>query len=279
MVCLHDRPTLGATIGQHSPAMSLSAVLATARPIDRGFSVVVPDTWLQGRTAYGGFSAALALSAALGLGGDLPPLRSAQVSFVGPLSGEIAVRATVLRRGRNASWIVAEVTGAAGLGLTAQFVFMGALQSAVDHDSLAPPRTIIPVETARAVVTSALPAFLVHNFECRFATPRPDEAEPELCWWIRLRNNAALDPTVALILCADALPPGVLPLMPRQAPLSSMQWQINLLTPLSTTRDGWWLMRSSSDFARSGGSSQTMQVWNADLQAIAAGVQSVALFG
>jgi len=47
----------------------------------------LPDSWLQGRTAYGGLTAALALAAAQQSGSEgLPPLRSAQVSFIAPVS-------------------------------------------------------------------------------------------------------------------------------------------------------------------------------------------------
>jgi hypothetical protein len=43
-----------------------------------------PANWLQGRTIYGGLSVALALQAALRDGPTgLPPLKSAQIAFVG----------------------------------------------------------------------------------------------------------------------------------------------------------------------------------------------------
>ncbi|HMO69140.1 MAG TPA: thioesterase family protein, partial [Novosphingobium sp.] len=86
--------------------MSLPALLAGAEPLTSGFRLAIPEDWHQGRTAYGGFSAALALAAARKAGGEgLPPLRSAAVSFVGPLFGAIEARARVLRAGRNATWV------------------------------------------------------------------------------------------------------------------------------------------------------------------------------
>ena len=60
-------------------------ILAAATPIDGGFRAQIPSDWLQGRTAYGGLSSALALHAAQGIEPDLPPLRSAQIAFIGPL--------------------------------------------------------------------------------------------------------------------------------------------------------------------------------------------------
>ena len=74
---------------------SLRQTIDGLEPIEGGWRGTVPDNWLQGRTAYGGFSAALALHAAQKSDLDLPPLRSAQVSFIGPLSGDIVIRAHV----------------------------------------------------------------------------------------------------------------------------------------------------------------------------------------
>jgi len=44
------------------------------------------DSWLQGRTLYGGASALIAYTAAIRAFPDLPPLRAAQVAFVAPVS-------------------------------------------------------------------------------------------------------------------------------------------------------------------------------------------------
>ena len=80
------------------------------------------------------------------------------------------------------------------------------------------------------------------------------------------------------MLVADALPPGVLPLMQPGARVSSMTWQVNLLTSHPETRDGWWLLRAEGDFARHGCSSQRMGLWNADGVPVATGMQSIAIF-
>jgi acyl-CoA thioesterase len=121
------------------------------------------------------------------------------------------------------------------------------------------------------------PSF-AHHFDRRFALPRQTTPLPEINWWVRLRDNAGLDPMVSLLLCADGLPPGVMPIL-RTGPLSSMTWLINLLTPAPDSRDGWWLLRAAGNYAENGCSSQDMAIWNADGAPIAAGMQSVAIFG
>lgn len=258
--------------------MSLPHVLAAARPVEGGFAADVPADWMQGRTAYGGFSAALALVAAQRAAEDLPPLRSATVNFVGPLAGTVTVRARVLRRGRNASWVSAEVTSDAGVGLTATFVFMGPVEASTLHLHEVPtPAGIVPLDQAVPLPERAGPSF-APNFERRFALPKTERPVPEIVWWERLRETRGLDPMVALMLLADALPPGVMPLT-GPAPISSMTWLINLLTPLPQTADGWFLLQAQGNYAEKGCSSQNMAIWNTDGTAVAVGMQSIALFG
>lgn len=264
--------------------MNLAKLLTSARTREDGFDLSIPEDWHQGRTAYGGLSAALALAGAQQVGGgELPPLRSAQVSFVGPLSGPVEVRARVLRKGRNATWIAAEVLRDGEVGLLASFAFMGAIDSVVAFDERPAPAGVIPPEEARAVPTERSPLFLQHHFDVRYALPRGEGPKrPEAVWWARLHEGgdaAAIDPMVHLLACADALPPGVMPLLPPRAPVSSMTWHCNLLDPKPATRDGWWLIRVASDYARSGGASEAIDIWNADGVPVLASMQSVAVFG
>lgn len=258
--------------------MSLPATLSTIRRIDGGFAAIVPEEWMQGRTSYGGLSSALALEAARTLAPDMPPLRSAQISFVGPLAGEIEVRARILRRGRNAAWVSAEISSAAGVGLIATFVFMGPVESSLHLHEVPPPSGWIAPDDAVRLPEGRGPGFAMH-FDRAFALPRAAQKLPELAWWVRLKDREGLDPMVELLLLADALPPGVIPLIESRAPVSTMTWLINLLTPVPQTRDGWFLLRSAGNYAEKGCSSQDMVIWNARGEAVAVGMQSIALFG
>ena len=257
--------------------MTLLEIIAAGTSAADRCRFEIPPEWMQGRTSYGGLSTALALETARRLHPALPPLRSAAVSFVGPLAGKVTVTAREMRKGRNATWIAAEVSSEAGVGLTALFVFMGPVESALHLNDAPPPAGWIAPEDALPLPPRTGPGFL-GNFEVRFGLPRADKSLPELCWWVRLRDRAALDPMVEMMAIADALPPGVMPLL-RAGPVSSMTWLVNLLTPSPTTRDGWWLVRSAGNYAENGCSSQDMGVWNAAGEPVAMGMQSIALFG
>lgn len=259
---------------------AFAELLAGAEPFDDGLRLAVPETWHQGRTAYGGFSAALTHAAALRLADDLPPLRSAQFSMIAPVYGEVDCRARLVRRGKNATWVTAEVSREGETGFLASFVFMGPVESYLHLNERISPDGLIPLDKAKSFAfREHSPAFLRHNFEVRFALPQSGEKRAELCWWLRLRARDGLDPATELMLIADALPPGVMPLLHPGTPISTMQWQANLLTPAPRTRDGWWLLRSAGDYAERGCSSQRMGLWNADGEPVLAGMQSVALFG
>lgn len=261
--------------------MSFARIMVGARPLDdtSGFAAAIPEEWQQGRTAYGGLSAALALEAAKRLGDDLPPLRSAQIAFVGPVSGEVRVLPRLLRRGRNATWISVEIVGEGGVGLTATFVFMQALPSTAQVQAPAPPAELIRPEDAAIADSELRPAFLRYNFETRYALPKAESKKADVCLWVRLLDRSGLTPDTEILLVGDGLPPAVVPVMEQRGPVSSMTWQINLLgSQEPSAHDGWWLLRSTADQAVAGNSSQAMMLWAQDGTAKAAGTQSVAVF-
>lgn len=255
---------------------ALHDILAAGRPVADGRRLVtIPADWLQGRTAYGGLSAAMALDGVLREMPDLPPLRSAQVAFVGPLSGDVEVVTRLLRRGRNAAFVQADVAGADGLGLRCTFVFMRALDSAIEHEATAPPPFPPPLAADVLRGHPAMPAF-ARQFEM------VDCAVEGIGWrrWIRLaQRDSALPPAVELLAIGDALPPAAMRLATRPVPLSSLTWMVNLLDPVATTHDGWWLVESTTDHARDGATSQAMAIRDHDGRKVAEHMQAAAIFG
>ncbi len=258
--------------------MSLLKILAAREPRDRGFRATIPDDWLQGRTAYGGLSAALAYEAAKDADADLPPLRSAQVSFIGPLAGPVTVMAKMQRRGKNAVFVAAEVHGESGLGLAATFVFMRAMDSHVQLTEGGGAPISSPPGPARPVEQEGAPGFL-HHFDIAQVDDWPDRSRADTLRWFRPRDREGMDPMTEMMLVGDGLPPAAMALMTKPAPISSLTWIYNILTPTPASEDGWWLLRATSDHIENGCTSQDMSVWNADGSLVARGMQSIALFG
>lgn len=256
-------------------ARSLGQIIAALEAIEGGWRGTIPANWLQGRTAYGGLSTALAHDVARRALPDLPRLRSAQIAFIGPLAGSITLLPTLLRRGRNAAFVQVDVTGEAGLGLRATFVFMATGGSAIDHRVDTAPACPRPV--AGDPSSFGIPEVVfTQNFE--FVEVAGDHGAAAWLRWIRLRERDGLDPVTELLAVADCLPPAALKLVGRPAPASSMTWLVNLLMPAPVTKDGWWLLHAASDHASGNGSSQRMAMWNADHQPVAEQMQGVAIF-
>lgn len=232
----------------------------------------IADGWLQGRTAYGRASAAVALMAAKTAYPDLPPLRSVQVAFVGPLAGDVTATPTLLRRGKNSGFIGVDVTSTDGIGLRALFLFMAERESEVRHGDLSITPPTVP-ESAVIDGSGIGPGFL-RNFEFAKA------GEPltgNWLRWVRLKDRIDLDPDIELVAIADALPPAAMSVAQKWGPISTTTWQLNLVSAIET-RDGWWLLGAELLHAADGSSSQNMTIWNRDGQAVATATQSVALF-
>ncbi len=254
----------------------LARILAGAVRTDTGFVSSVPTDWMQGRTAYGGLSAAMALQAALEIEPDLPPLRSAQVAFIGPLAGDVSVTASKLRRGRNAAFLQSDVTSEAGLGLRATFVFMAPLPSTIAHD--AAQRAPVAPPPPDAELYTGPDEFFTGNFN--FLDQKQATGPAEWLRWARLRDHNDLHPFVELMAIGDALPPAAFKLLEeKRTPLSSLNWQINFQTAEPATTDGWWLLHANADTAHHGYSTQRMSIWNAAGEPVAEAMQGVAIFG
>jgi len=256
-----------------------AALLAAAEEIEGGFVFDITEDWLQGRTAYGGLTSALSPSAAPRGDPGFPPVRSGQFAMIAPLAGPVEARARIVRRGRNATWVSAELSNDKGVGFTASFVFMRQIESAADIAGYPMPAGVSPVADAKPVPMEVAPEFLKRNFDARFALPKSALGEADLCWWVRLKEREGLDPALEAVLVGDALPTAVLPLLNFRVPISSMHWHVNMLEPAPTNEDGWWLLRSTSEFARDGGASEHILQWSASGAPVIAGMQSVAVFG
>ncbi len=256
--------------------MNLNDLLARIVPDADVHKLDIPDNWLQGRTAYGGISTVLAYQTAKLSADDLPPLQSAQISFVGPLSGPIEIRASVLRRGRNTAFVESKITSENGVGLACNFIFMSQRESHLDFHPL--PKPDFPPIPDDDQVRSGPPEFFTQNMQYPDKRLTLGQGTPKIASWHRLIERDGVD-TVAELLCiGDALPPSAMGLMTEKGMVSSMNWQVNMLTAGPTTKDGWWYLESETHHAANGASSQYMTAWNSEGQAVMTGMQSVAIF-
>jgi acyl-CoA thioesterase len=251
-------------------------------PADDGWSVTVTDDWLQGRTVYGGLASALCLQGAQNSFADLPPMRSAQIAFIGPASGALQIKPSVLRKGKSTVFVGVDLIGEAGLATRATFCFGAARVSAFAHSAMSAPELKAP-DDCPDFFRGAPPVlrFLQHVEGRHVAGSRPfsGSTDPEMTLWLRHRTEAKTSPLVALLALADAPPPAASTMATAPSPISTMTWSVDLLTDKIETTDGWWLVSSRAEQIGDGYSSQAMTVWNADGTAVMASRQDIAVFG
>ncbi|MEM6649355.1 MAG: thioesterase family protein [Pseudomonadota bacterium] len=244
------------------------------------YAVTIPESWMQGRSTYGGLSSAIALEGAIRSFPHLPPLRSAQITFVGPVGGGVVVKASLLREGKSVAYVNVDVMGEKGIGVHATFAFGAARASALNTQFIASPDLPGPEDLASFFPDGLGPAFAQH-FDARLAKGEMPfsnhESGHDLIFWTKFKED--LSPTAtSLLALADMPPPAITPMFPHFAPLSSMTWMINILTEELTTKDGWWLQRSVAEHAQNGYSSQDMMMWNHGLEPVMVSRQNVAIF-
>jgi acyl-CoA thioesterase len=252
---------------------TISEVLAGVTEAAEGYRASIPDTWRQGRTAFGGVSAAICVEAALRALKDAPPLRSAQFAFIGPAGGDVRATVNVLRRGRSATFAGVDLFAEDALAVRATLCFGAERPSGARHAALPAPAVPKPADCPPAFATRA-PTFL-QNFDVRDAGAR---TAAERLLWLRHRDDAAPETIAALIALADAPPPSALNLATQPGPISTMTWMVDLLATAPLSADGWRLIRNIADTVSDGYSSQGSVMWDSAGAPVLAARQNVAVF-
>lgn len=243
--------------------------------------VSVDGTWMQGRTAYGGLSTVLAHEAALVAYADLPPLASGQVAFIGPLAGALSFKVDLLRRGRNVAFVQVDVSspgtdGTAQLGLRANFVFSADRESRIEE--IAAPRQDLPLIPDACDLRRGPEQFFTHHMEYAAKRVMGDGSRAKVESWMRLAERDGIDRVRQLLFMGDAMPPAAMALIQAQAPISSINWQFNLLGDVPPADGDFWYMESAAHYTAHGASSQFMEVRGLDGRLAMTGMQAVALF-
>lgn len=260
--------------------MRFTDLMASLKPASGGFETAITDNWVQGRTTYGGLSAALCLEAVLRSQSGLPALRSAQISFLGPVGGAIRLKTESLRRGKSMSFVGADLVSDAGLATRAVFAFGAARESEVRADFVPAPKfPPAPSEIPEIPEGALLPPF-AREFGFKYLTGGrffSGSKDCDVYLWVRHRDEAAVS-APALLALADMPPPAIFPLFPRPSPISTVTWSLNFLVDPASVGGGWFLMETRAEGAADGYASQYMLVWTSDGRCIIAGRQTVAIF-
>jgi acyl-CoA thioesterase len=217
------------------PPQPLSFYLAQASECDE---LNIDASWGQGRTTFGGMSAALLLQRVLSEASEAGPLRALAVQFCGPLQCNQNCRVDVrgLRQGRSVSHWEAELyqDGEVTTRLNACF----GQERPSDIDVSAPVLECGEPGAGQAMpyIQGLTPEFVQH-IDFTYVDggfPFSNSPHNHLRGWMRLKDSPSALSTPQLVALIDAWPPALLQKLKQPAPCASVSWNLEIIQPLET---------------------------------------------
>jgi acyl-coenzyme A thioesterase PaaI-like protein len=264
--------------------ISFSTLLSSATEVDGTVTLDVPAEWMQGRSAFGGLQAALALRAMRAVVPDVP-LRTVQATFVAPApAGRLRARAHVLRRGQNATHVEARIGDGDATIAVVIGVFGAARRSAVavipTQPAVVEPSTeVSPIELQ--FDPGQFPTFVQH-FSARLLRGRPPfsgSLDREQVIEVDLRDQGLTTESHVLAI-ADFIWPLGLSHLRSPANGSTLTWMLELIAErIDHLALSGWRVDAELVAARDGYTSQAVMVWGPNGVPVALSQQSMLVFG
>jgi acyl-CoA thioesterase len=253
-------------------------------------TVIIPDNWAQGRTVYGGLTAALIYHRMQHLvAHDKPhesrPIRYFNLSFIGPLMVEqpLSIEVELIRAGRSASQLIAYVKQGDKTCVIAQACFGIDRESKINitnkiqHEMPKPKKAnFIPQ------IPKIVPRFLRHidiNMQ-EGRLPFMRGKKDHLHGWMRFNKSPKHFNDAHIIALIDAWPCTILQQLKRPVPASTMNWNIEFpQIATSTQPDQWLAYQSSTAHVSEGYVYCDAHIWNEAGDLLALSRQTVGVFG
>jgi acyl-CoA thioesterase len=261
--------------------MRFSEALDGVRRDGDTWLATIGEDWLQGRSAFGGIQAALALRAMRELVPAEVPLRSLQVAFLAPVpAGAVRIAAKVLRQGKNVSQVEARLVDGDDT-LCVMIAVFGAPRAS--KLQLLPSQPAVQSMAAPHVlryVPGLLPQFTQH-FDARWLqgdVPFSGSTKTEQVVDIALKDDGVAD-EAHVIAFADFIPPVALSMLDQPAPGSSLTWMLELFADARGLPLQGWRIDAQLQAAQDGYTSQQVMLWGPGGEPVALSRQSMVVFG
>ncbi|MEJ2762886.1 thioesterase family protein [Photobacterium sp. MCCC 1A19761] len=265
--------------------MDIDTLISKAREIvDTEKTMALPQSWGQGRTVFGGVSAALLYTAMKSKIRDGRPLRSLTTNFVGPLllDTPFSFEVEVLREGKNATQVTARIIQDGMVAVIQQGCFGNERFSNIEVPNHETHDIDLPAKCqGLPFIEGVTPNFLT-NIDlsiAKGAMPYSGVNISQLYGWMRFKNEPGKITDAHLVCLIDAWPPAVLQMMKKPSPASTMMWNLEFIYPHDqfSPRD-WFAYKAQTRQAAGGYAHLEADVWDASGNLVAISRQSVAIF-
>ncbi len=252
-------------------------------------TVTIADNWAQGRTVYGGLTAALIYQCMQKtVVADKPdearPIRYFNLSFIGPLivKESMSIEVELLRAGRSASQLIAYVKQNDKTCVVAQACFGIDRDSKINLKDQFQHAMALP-KKAKFIpqIPKVVPRFLRH-FELNIQDgrlPFMGGKKDHLHGWMRFKKAPKEFNDGHLIALIDAWPCTVLQQLKLPAPASTMNWNLEFPQAASIVEgDQWLAYQATTAHASDGYVYGDAHIWNEAGELMALSRQTVGVF-
>ncbi len=241
----------------------------------------MPEGWLQGRSIFGGLTAAVGASLAYRhLDDPDRALRTISTQLLAPtVPGPVVGRATTLREGKNATFCEVRLRQGDQEVMVAHAVFAKPRDSAL-HVAGPPRPETVDVDTLADLpyLPGIIPEFTQHA-QMRWAAGSPPytgATDPRFVAYLRYR--VPLADAEGMLALLDTFPSPSLSMMKTPAPASTVSWTAHLLR-MPVQSDGWYTFGYETVAGADGFHTVVGHLWGPDGALVGYTEQLVVIFG
>ncbi|GAA3947819.1 thioesterase family protein [Allohahella marinimesophila] len=268
-------------------AASRVAIRETGAAAPTHDKLSIDDSWMQGRSTFGGLSAAMALQA-MEAHADGRMLRSFNCNFVGPVDDQaLTLTPELLRAGKSVTVLGCRILQSDSIRLDASAAFGDGRESDICVDPAGVADVGLLEDGAPLPNVAGVSPNFMQYFDYAFTDgklPFTGRGDGIMNGYMRFReaalgDEAALTPALLLGLI-DAWPPATLPLLRKVVPASTLAWNVQFVQPTVRSRATDWFRYEAKIVQAADGYGYThARVWNDRDELLAFSQQTVTVFG
>ena len=260
--------------------MSLDELLSSVRQEQE---TLIPQTWAQGRTTFGGLTAAILCEATVKGTDPARKLRNFEIGFVRPLEAlkPFDIQVETLADGKTVTIKSARIIQEGKVRATARADYVLPLRSDILIETFTPP-LLKEKENSTPLQGDHLPTFFQH-FDNHVATkgiPFSGHEVPEVGGWMGFKESPQKITNSHLICMIDSWPPSASPYYEGFKPLSTLSWSIHFPNATHEILPADHLgYLSKVNFGENGLSSSQAEIWGHGGQLLARSFQTNIIYG
>ncbi|MCH8533091.1 MAG: thioesterase family protein [Saccharospirillum sp.] len=264
--------------------MNIDALFEQALAAGQIGSMAIPDSWGQGRTAFGGLTAALAYRVLRTQVEQDRMLRSLSVSFVAPIATDVpfSFESTCLRQGKNVTQAQASIIQEGQVGVTLLASFGVARESRTGVNNTETPDVLMPEQPQfLPFIPQVTPQFFQHVdlVLCSGSFPFTGAKTAHHGGFMRFSEPPAEMTDAHVIALIDSWPPTLLQQLSKPAPASTLAWNLEFLHPhRPVLPQDWFAYQADTRQAGEGYGHTEASIWDAHGELIAISRQTVTVF-